>query len=227
MDAFSYPCAYADTIAVLVSLDASRDTSEFGCNYSLGERLFLDLYRTLGEEGFREGFRSLYLASTIDVDDNDRRGTGVDIAHLREAFNTVDDGANTVIARWYEGGEAHDLARPDAGQVDPSLPSINGRVEEAYVTTSEDGPPVSEFSASVVSDWAYLTLQYAYSMSGDPREIEIEIVEHYEDGFRVPAQCGSPDGRGRVYWNDALVLSGRALTREVGHGPLFRVRVRG
>ena len=183
LDATNYPCAYAGDLAALVSLDASRDSKEFGCNYSLGERLFVDLYLTLGEEKFREGFRNIYLASAIEDDSDDRIGTAVDIGHLREAFSSSDEGADAVIARWYDGTEPHDLSRLDTGQVDPSLPSISGRIEEAYVSIGADGPPLTAFSAGEVSDWVYLNLKYPYSVSGDPRAIEIDIVEYYEDGF--------------------------------------------
>ncbi len=179
----NYPCAYADNIAGLVSLEASRDAAEFRCNYALGERLFVDLYATLGDEEFREGFRNLYLASEVEDEADNRRGTSVGVAHLREAFDTGADGPGAVIARWYDGTEPYDLSRLDTGPADPSLPSINGKIDQAYVTTSSDGPPVSEFSAEEVSDWFYLTLKYSYDVSGDPREVEIDIVEYYEDGF--------------------------------------------
>ena len=181
--ATSYPCAYAGNVADLESLGAGRDSGEFRCNYSLGERVFVDLYDTLGGEVFREGFRNLYLASEVEDDTDNRRGTHVGIGHLREAFSLADDGAGAVIARWYEGSEAHDLSRLDMGAVDPSLPSINGRIAEAHVTTSSGGPPVSGFSSAEVSDWVYLTLKYSYDVSGDAREVEIDIVEYYEDGF--------------------------------------------
>ncbi len=179
----NHPCAYADSIADLVSLEPERDASEFRCNYALGERLFVGLYDTLGDEEFREGFRSLYLASEVEDDADNHRGTSVDIDHLREAFGSAGDGAEAAIARWYDGAGPHDLSRLDTGPADPSLPSINGTIDEAYVATSSDGPPLSEFSAEEVADWVYLTLKYSYDVSGDPREVEIDIVEYYEDGF--------------------------------------------
>ena len=179
----NYPCAYVDNIADLESLEADRGASEFRCNYSLGERLFVDLYDTLGDEKFRERFRSLYLASEVEDDADNRRGTSVDIVHVRETFGSTGDGAETVIARWYDGAGPHDLSRLDTDPADPSLPSINGTIDDAYVSTSSDGPPVSVLSAEEVSDWVYLTLKYSYDVSGDPREVEIDIVEYYEDGF--------------------------------------------
>ena len=175
------PCPYAPNIAGLESLNVSRGDAEFWCNYSLGERLFVDLYRTLGDERFRQGFRALYLASELEEDDDDP-GTSVGIEHVRQAFRSDDGAERAVIARWYDGTEPYDLSQLDDSRVDPSLPSINGRIDEAYIVTRTDGPAVSSFSAQDVSDWVYLTLKHSYSVSG-PREVQLEVVEYFEDGF--------------------------------------------
>ena len=177
------PCGYAGSIAELESLGISRGDIEFRCNYSLGERLFVDLHLTLGDERFRQGFRALYLASEIEDDADDRRGTSVGIEQIREAFRSDDGAESTVIARWYNGTEPYDLSRLDPHTVDPGLPGINGRIDEAYIATSTDGPAVSVFSAQDVTDWVYLTLKYSYNVSGGPHEVPLEIVEYYEDGF--------------------------------------------
>ena len=177
------PCAYARTIAELESLGISRVDVEFDCNYSLGERLFVDLRRTLGDERFRQAFRALYLASELEDDADDRRGTSVGIEHVREAFRSDDGAESAVIARWYDGTAPYDLSRLDTGPVDPGLPGIDGRIDDAYIITSQGGPPVSAFSARDVTDWVYVTLEYSYALSGGTREVPLEIVEYYEDGF--------------------------------------------
>ena len=177
------PCAYARTIAELESLGISRVDVEFGFNYSLGERLFVDLRRTLGDERFRQGFRALYLASELEDAADDRRGTSVGIEHIREAFRSDDGAESAVIARWYDGTVPYDLSRLDPGPVDPGLPGIDGRIDDAYIITSQAGPPVSAFSARDVTDWVYVTLEYSYNLSGGTREVPLEIVEYYEDGF--------------------------------------------
>ena len=165
------PCGYASNIAELENLDEDIETV---CEYSLGERLFVDLYLTLGDERFREGFRTLYLSSALD-------SMGID--QVREAFRSDDGAASTVISRWYDGKEPHDLSRLNGGPVDPRLPNINGRIDEAYIVTRTGSPAVSTFSAQDVTDWVHLTLKYSYSVSGATREVPLEIVEYYEDGF--------------------------------------------
>ena len=177
------PCAYARSLGNLESLGISKGDIEFQCNYSLGERLFADLYRTLGHERFREGFRDLYLASEIEDEADDLPGTAVGVEHVGEALRSDDGLESVVISRWYDGTEPYDLSRLDKGPVDPNLPSINGRIDEAYVVTSKGGPAVSTFSAQDISGRVYLTMKYSYDVSGDPQEVPFEIVEYYQDGF--------------------------------------------
>ncbi len=177
------PCAHAGNIAELESLGIAQGGIEFDCNYSLGERIFVDLHRTLGDARFQHGFRELYIVSEVEDGADDYSGTSVGIGHVREGFRSDDGAANTVIARWYDGTEPYDLSRLDTGPVDPRLPGINGRIDEAYVITTEDGPAVSGFSAQDVTDWVYLTLESSYSVSGGTHEVPLEIVEYYEDGF--------------------------------------------
>ena len=197
------PCGYAGSIAELESLGISIGGIEFLCNYSLGERLFVDLYLTLGDERFRQGLHALYLASEIEDDADDRRGTSVGIEQIREAFRSDDGAESTVIARWYNGTEPYDLSRldphaVDPHAVDPGLPGMNGRIDEAYIATSTVGPAVSVFSAQDVTDWVYLTLKYSYSVSGGPHEVPLEIVEYYyEDGFEFRRQSSTLSAEAR------------------------------
>ena len=183
INATSSPCAHARNIVELESLKITQDSIEYGCNYSLGERLFLDLNRTLGDTQFQQGFRELYIASAARDDTDDDGSVSIGIEHVMQAFLLGEKATNAVITRWYDGTEPYDLSSVDTGPVDPSLPSINGRIDKAYIATSEDGPAVSKFSAQDVTDRVYLTLKYSYSVSGGPHEVALEIVEYYEDGF--------------------------------------------
>ena len=185
------PCPYARSIAELESLapNSDADIDVFGCNYSLGERLFVDMARTLGNDAIWRGLRDLYAMSLVEDDVDDLKGTAVNIEHLRKALQSA-PGADVSIGRWYDGTEDYDISQLDTGPADPILTSINGRIDEAYVATSTDGPAVSDFSAQAVTDWVYLTLKYSYNVSGDPREVSLEIVEYYEDGFEFRRRRG-------------------------------------
>ena len=212
------PCGYASSIAELKSLGISRGGIEFRCNYSLGERLFVDLYLTLGDERFRQGLHALYLASEIEDDADDRRGTSVGIEQIREAFRSDDGAESTVIARWYNGTEPYDLSRLDPHAVDPGLPGMNGRIDEAYIATSTDGPAVSVFSAQDVTDWVYLTLKYSYSVSGGPHEVPLEIVEYYEDGFEFRRRSSTLSAEARYIGGTSWSSVGQSPPRKWAPG---------
>ena len=190
-----YPCAY---YANLGELDRANPlhpshggdiTAEFGCNYSLGERLFLDLYRTLGREQFREGFRNLYLASK-------GRGSYAGIAEVEAAFKQdaapeVAAAVNTVINRQYHGTEPYDLSHLDDGPVDPSLPSINGRIADAFISLDQEWPvevgsrttKVSIENLKEIEGRVYLYRRFAFPYTTDHVSIPLETVEYHMDGF--------------------------------------------
>ena len=101
------PCAAVKTIGELEAMDPEElGTRGFNCNYSLGEQIFLDLYNSLGDETFRQGFRSLYLKSQADDSSDDCEGTDLGICHLVAAFKADVSEADVakvdeIVARWY------------------------------------------------------------------------------------------------------------------------------
>lgn len=195
IEATNSPCSEAKSLSELETLfpddssDASAnvDPSLWQCNYSLGERLMLTLYRALGEERFLQGWRELYatLAQTPAYpSEQDFEEVDLRAAWLR-AFGRLNQPELELIwDRWYRGTASFVVdAEPDPSPADPSLPDINGRVDRAYVALSPEGSAASSFSASEVTGWAYLTLEYSQRVEGSARELTLEIVEHYEDGF--------------------------------------------
>ena len=211
------PCGHTGSLAELENLGISVGDVEYLCNYSLGERLFVDLYRTLGHERFQQGFRNLYVASVVE-DDDEIPGTAVGVEHVRDAFSSDDGSGNVVISRWYDGTEPYDLSRLDAGSAAPILPSINGRIEKAYVITSLDGPAVTTFSAQGVSDYVYLALEYAYAVSSGPREVPLEIVEFYEDGFEFSRNSGELTAEARYIGGTSWFAVGQPPPRKWAPG---------
>ena len=101
------PCAAAKTIGELEAMDPEAlGTRGFNCNYALGEQIFLDLYNSLGEEAFRQGFRNLYLKSQAEDYSDDCEGTALGICHLVAAFKADASDAQAamvdeIVARWY------------------------------------------------------------------------------------------------------------------------------
>ena len=102
------PCAYARNIAKLEHLNPTQESRQFICNYSLGERLFHDLYDSLDEADFRQAFSNLYLM--IQDPEHDCKNTEElpGICHLRAAFTSgfpaeTAAAAKKVINHWYGG----------------------------------------------------------------------------------------------------------------------------
>ena len=92
----TFPCPYA---ADLTGVERMRDAQEEECAYSLGTRFFLDLYRTLGDEEFRRGFRELYHLGRDILDPEDPEARRID--HVRAAFDFSEVAREEIIPRWY------------------------------------------------------------------------------------------------------------------------------
>ncbi len=183
LDVLNPPCAHASSIAELEDLAPPADADTFVCNYSLGERLFADLSRALGGPVFQEGLRRLYLLSEVEDGADEFPGTSLGIEHVRQAFGSEAGATGIVIARWYEGTEPHDASGLDDGPVTGDLPGIDGRIDGAYVSLASEERARASFSLSEPADWINLSLEYSYRLSGAPREMPLQIVEFYEDGF--------------------------------------------
>ena len=182
---FSGPCLYAKSIAALEDLapDAAENPEEFGCNYSLGQRLFTDLHRTLGGGATRQALRELYVLSQATDETEESTAEGAGISHVRQAFGHL-RGASVPIARWYDGSEGYDLSQLDLTLADPALPAINGRIDSAYITVDDGEKVVSGFSVSDAANGeVWLNLDYSYDVSNGQRKVQLDLRSFYEDGF--------------------------------------------
>ncbi len=171
VDADNHPCAHVRSIEELEA-DPFYD-----CNYTLGKRIFLDLYRSLGVAAFQQGLRDLYLMA--------KRGD-VGVSSLEAVFKAAApdraDAVDTAIARWYYGTESYVAPAPDGETADPELPGVGGRIEAAFVVSS-DGRRVSSFSAQDPVLDPELAVRLSFRASRTPREVRLQAVGYYEDGF--------------------------------------------
>ena len=173
VDADNHPCAHVRSIEELEAIPFSF----YDCNYTLGKRIFLDLYRSLGVAAFQQGLRDLYLMA--------KRGD-VGISSLEAAFKAAapDRAAvvDTAIARWYYGTEPYVDPPPDGETADSELPGVGGRIEAAFVV-SVDGRRVSSFSAQDPVLDPELAVQLSFRASRTSREVRLQAVGYYEDGY--------------------------------------------
>ena len=200
VDSGHHACTHA---ASLAELEDQQRNSERGCQYAFGQRLLLDLYRTLGEDTFRQGFRDLYLMSKTEA---------LDIRHYWAAFTTVApdrvEDIDRIVARWYEGEDTPEVDDPDPSRVDPRLPSVSGRVEDAYIVAA-DGNRRTNFSTRYTYD-LWLRLRLSFRAQAEPRELRFSIEGYYEDGFAfwldevtVPVPAHRTSGEVQV-WRGAV-----------------------
>ena len=189
-----YPCPYVSSIAEVVALDPEQLSPEDICNYSLGERIFLDLYRTLGETAFRRGFSSLYQRS--QVLDEFLWPTEMNVSHVRNAFQPLAPAATAVINRWYDGPAPRGIAPPDMGPVNPELRTIaGGQIVNSFVSLEDDRDAFGDWASFIsketesfsVSDAAgkdgFVYLAFTLPVTADPKILRLEVIQHYEDGF--------------------------------------------
>ena len=174
------PCPYANNISGLEEVDIEQPRGEYLCSVDFGERLFHDLYRSLDETTFRQGFRKLYLLSLFDDPEAECEGTELSVCHVRAAFTTdVSEEtaalAQKVINRWYDASEPYDLSLIEGTPVDPDLPQIGGRIEDAYLDHNR-------ISVSQDIDRLLFTFRFSHRNSG-PFRVPVQVVEAYEDGF--------------------------------------------
>ena len=215
------PCPLARSITELEDLERELSNPEEVrfCHYRLGERLFRDLYRNMDETTFRLGFRRLFLHTLHPVSDecNDDRLTD---CHVKEAFTAYAPAEKAsiiekVIDRWYDGSEPYDLSEINETAVDPDIAAIDGRIEEAYLSTSRGGTSVSVVVVGPNRNPAlYLNLDYSYQNSSDLTSLPIEIALYFEDGFELRRTMSE------------LVLSAEAL-RQTHHVQVPYARVPG
>ena len=174
--ATNYPCAYADHISEFEGIKSLPGSLEHRCNYALGERLFLELYRGMGAETFQTPFRALYLESGEADIDSVR-------AAFRENVPPVAVGpSEQVISHWYDGSEPFGFQWKDESRVH-GLDGLNGRLDEVYISLLPDGPKISSFLADEVNDIVLLGIEYSYNMPRGSRTVTLDVVVYYEDGF--------------------------------------------
>lgn len=184
-----YPCGSVKNIRELAAMGYKMGAPGYRCNYALGERLFLDLQRTLGAEDFRQGFQQLY--RDIHSADAAAGDSQPGIEQVRAAFQGADTPAGMVttavveqiIGRWYAGDKPYNLRGQDQRAAVAELPEVNGRINRAYLSLTQRGEPTHRFAATAPPGWVWLMVEYSYRFTGPPRELELEVVEFFEDGF--------------------------------------------
>ena len=184
------PCSFYQNI---LHLELSKpELSSYGglCHYTLGERMFLDMHRTIGEAGFSLSFRSFHNRIT-----EDEEAAFPAIQHLSNAFlpsglsGTQETIRKLMLAKHYSPS-FETVSDP----VNPAIPALNGGVTRTLllrVLPTEDGIDIAEqlsgfprISASRVVGRYLFTLVIAMAEPlPEDMEVEFELVEYFQDGW--------------------------------------------
>ena len=167
VDAHNYPCARAASIAEL------ELQMHYRCNYALGKRILVDMYRTLGAELFQQGLRN-FRYERFDIH-------GFHTAFTSAAPNQA-EAVEEVVDRWYNGPQPRGVPLPETGPVDPALEGLWGRVAAADIVL-RDGTPAVDVGPRKAAQGIWLRLEFSFQHIDAPREITTKVVGHFEDGF--------------------------------------------
>lgn len=178
----NYPCPYYRTIEHLRADDPQYSVSQGSlCNYSLGERLFINLDRNMGHTAFTAGFRNLHQRlSTYDDDDIDQ-GLSLMRAFCSQCLTstTVSNSAGHTLARWYGEKVLTDTTEPTgiiAGL--GSSPSVSLR---DYGDNSRQFG-IAEVSASSPDQRRWLRLYFSNALN-PPETVRVAVFQYHEERY--------------------------------------------
>ena len=180
----TYPCPYYRTIEHL-----RADNPEYGnndvsygsqCNYSLGERLFINLDRSMTRQQFNVAFRKLHQLLSIYEQDEIDQGQSLMRAFCTECtFNPRNLGSiGHTLARRYGEKILTDSSAPTASV--PALGKVQGRVsiDDFYGDNPQYGIP--EVSASSPDQRRWLWFFFGEAPN-PPKTVKIRVFQYHED----------------------------------------------
>ena len=187
------PCPYMSNIAGRDrELDIPGVTVISDCSDSLGERLFQDLWRSLGDSVFRQGLANLYVMARSGAPvgeckfrNYDKAGICQVIAAFKSAAPAEAATVDKVVGRWYDNSEPYDLSHVDASPPNPKLPG-GIEITRAYISLDKDRPEetrADSFSASEIRERVFLHLHFSSPTVQPALELLLTFVEYFEDGF--------------------------------------------
>ena len=179
----NWPCPYYRTIEHLRADNPQYGTgSSYGslCNYSLGERLFINLDRSMTKQQFNAAFRNLHQnLSTYEQDEIDQ-GQSLMRAFCTEcSFNPRNLGSiGHTLARRYGEKILTDNSAPTASV--PGLGKVQDNVSivDRYDDNRQYG--IAEVSASSPDQRRWVRMNFS-GVNNPPETVKIWVVQYHED----------------------------------------------
>ena len=178
----TYPCPYYRTIEHL-----RADNPQYGiepsygslCNYSLGERLFIDLDRSMTTPQFNAAFRNLHQRLTTYEQDEIDQGQSLMRAFCPECASNAWDLGNTghTLARRYGEKVLTDGSAPTG-----SIPRLGVPQSAAIIDTRAENYQygIAEVSASSPDQRRWLRINFS-EVNNPPETVRIQVWQYHED----------------------------------------------
>ncbi len=213
-----YPCPYYRTIEHL-----RADSPHFGvsqgslCNYSLGERLFVNMDRNMGHSAFTTGFRNLHQRLSTYEDDEIDQGLS-----LMNAFCSSCLSANATM-----GPAGYTLARRYGEKIftdsSAATGTITGLGSSPSVSLRDYGHNsrqygIAEVSASSPDQRRWLRLYFS-DATNPPETVRVAVQQYHEDRYpyysfwQEPTVYQSESGPAAWFY----VYLGNPPRRAIGH----------
>ena len=218
------PCPIHSNIAELEKLDRDKGVISY-CSNSFGERLFQDLWRTLGDSVFRQGLANLYLKGRSGAPVAGCKSDEAGMCQVKAAFKAAAPAAEAatvdkVMDRWYYNSEPYDLSHVDTSPPNPKLPG-GVEITQAYISLDRDRPETTRtvrFSASEIRERVFLNLHFSLPTGWQTQKLPFTFLTYFEDGFAY-----------KIIEDPRTFYAGRtqtSLSHRVGAGPGYTWRIR-
>jgi len=186
------PCYLTSAVVDWLELQTIEGNADASCDYSLGERLFLGIHRSVGDSPFQDGIKALYRIASAGPAVHACGGDELTICHVEAAFRSAtstpeeEAAVEAVIERWYYGEGTTDLSYLDTRLVDPQLVPDVITFANTYVSVAEERSgdrPAQSFSVSEISWSPRLILEWSLVQTTEQKVIPLVLEEAFEDGF--------------------------------------------
>ena len=178
-----YPCGEVKNISQLGAQSLSKGDRAFKCNYTLGERLFIELLTQLGEETFAQKAQALYLRA-LENDELDRVKErrlfesipNAGIEEVREAFDS-----HPLVEKWYLSPSPSIDMREEGETPTWMFQEVAATIHDVGITNEIGQPELPDIRKNEKRT-IYGFIKYSQQQAhGTPWKVNLTLEEYYLD----------------------------------------------
>ena len=178
----NWPCPYYRTIEHLRADNPDYRFSQGSlCNYSLGERLFINLDRNMGHTAFTAGFRNLHQRLSTYADDEIDQGISLMSAFCSQCLDPDAgfSGADYTLARWY-GEKVLTDTKAATGIIIGLGSPLTVSLVDVYNDILQYG--IAEVPASSPDQRRWLRLYFS-DATDPPETVRVAVLQYHEERY--------------------------------------------